>query len=130
MVDGGSMGTGCHEPSSDTVDLELDIDRAMMMQTHLQKFQVTAPSSKHLGLTKPRAPAKPPAQEKSRKRAPSSASAEPPPPSPSASPTHTEPAPFDSDEDEESGEEDATGRRKASITQMLNEHQEEELAEW
>ena len=47
------------------------------------------------------------------------------------SPTNTEPPISDSDEDEESAEEDATGRRKnASITQMLNENQEAELANW
>ena len=74
--------------------------------------------------------AEPPAKRKSRKKATSSAPAEPPPPSP-ASPTHTEPPPPDSDEDEESAEEDVTGRRKkTSITQMIKEHQVEELADW
>ena len=124
------MGTGHHKPSSDSVDPELDIDRAMTMKAHPQKFQATAPSSRHVGLTKPKAPAKPPAQEKSRKKAPLSVSTEPPPPSPSASPTKAEPAPSDSDKDEESAEKDATGRRKSSITQILNDHQEEYLAEW
>ena len=49
------MGTDHHEPSSDSVDPELDIDRAMMMKAHPEKFQATAPSNRHLGLTKPKA---------------------------------------------------------------------------
>ena len=48
---------------------------------------------------------------------------------PAPSPTPTDPAPSDS-EDDLSAEEDATGRRKkASITRMLDEEQEEELAD-
>ena len=74
MVDGGSVGTGPHKRSSDSVDPELDFDRAMTMKAHPHKFQATAPSSKHVGLTKPKAPAKPPAKVKSRKKAPWSAS--------------------------------------------------------
>ena len=79
-VDGGSVGMGRQEPSLDNVYPELDTDRAMTMKAHPQKFQVTASSSRHVGLTKPNAPAKPPAQEKSRKKAPWSTSAKPPNP--------------------------------------------------
>ena len=47
------------------------------------------------------------------------------------SPTNTEQPLSESDEDEESAKEDATGRRKkASITQVLDENQEAELADW
>ena len=168
MVAGGTMGMSHHEPSSDSGNPDLNIDRAILMMAKLLKFDKTATSSKHLGVIpkpharniphaltvtvaasasaaaaaateedttgsqpQPKDQAKPPANQKSRKKALSSAPAEPPPPSPSASPTHTEPPPSDSNEDEESAEEDATGgRKKASITQMLNEHQEEELADW
>ena len=55
MVARGTVGTGHHEPSSDSRDQELDIDRAMQMKALPLKFQVTAPSSRHLGLTKPKA---------------------------------------------------------------------------
>ena len=162
MVAGGSVGMGHHEPSSDSGDPELDINRAIQMKAQPLKFQTTAPSSRHLGLTKPKAkkhphalttavaasaaataaaeedttgsqphsqdqdPAKQPDQKRPKKKGPS----ESPPPYPSVSPTHTEPPVSNSDEDEESAE-DATGRRKkASITQMLNENQEEDLADW
>ena len=54
MVAGGYVGTGHHEPSSDRGDPDLDIDRAMTMKAQPLKFQTTAPSSRHLGLTKPR----------------------------------------------------------------------------
>ena len=154
MVARGSVGIGHHEPSSDSGDPELDIDRAMQMKALPLKFQVTATSSRHLGLTKPKAKKPPnaltaavaasaaataedttgshpesqdqePSQKRPRKKGPSSAPPEPPPPSPSVSPKHTEPPVSDSDEDQESAEEDATGRRKkASITHMLNENQE------
>ena len=74
-VDGESMGTGHHEPSSHSMDPELVIDRAMTIKAHPKKFQATAPSSRHVGLTTPKAPAKPPAHGKSRKKGPWSASA-------------------------------------------------------
>ena len=54
MVAGGTVGMGHQEPFSDSGDLELDINRAMMMKAHLLKFQVTAPSSRQIGLTKPK----------------------------------------------------------------------------
>ena len=76
-------------------------------------------------------PAKQPAQKKLRKKGPSSAQSQPTPPSPSVSPTNTEPPLSDSKEDKDLAEEDVTGRRKkASITQMLDENQEAELADW
>ena len=71
--------------------------------------------------SQPQEPPKAPKAKKPRKK-------EPAPPAPS--PTPTNPAPSDS-EDDLSAEEDATGRRKkASITQMLDEEHEEELADW
>ena len=51
----GSMGRGCQEPSSDSGDPELDIDRAMTMKAKPLQFQMTAPSSRQIGLPKPRA---------------------------------------------------------------------------
>ena len=53
------MGRGCQEPSSDSGDPELDINRAMTMKAKPMQFQKTAPSSRQIGLTKPRA-TKPP----------------------------------------------------------------------
>ena len=52
-VAGGSMGMGHQEPSSDSGDPELDIDRAMTMKAHALRLLVTAPSSRQIGLTKP-----------------------------------------------------------------------------
>ena len=73
--------------------------------------------------SQPQQPPKPPKAKKARKKAPAA-----PPPSPL--PTPTDPAPSDSNR-EELAKEDVTGRRKkASITQMLDELQEEELADW
>ena len=46
MVAGGTVGMGHHEPSSDSGDTDLDIDRAMEMKA--KPFEKTAPSSKHL----------------------------------------------------------------------------------
>ena len=69
--------------------------------------------------TKGSQPQEPPKAKKPRKKAPV-------PPSP----TRTYPAPSDS-EDDLSAEEDATGRqKKASITQMLDEHQEDRADWW
>ena len=59
MVAGGSIGTGHQEPSSDSGDPELDIDRAMMMKAKPHEFQTTAPSSRQIGFIKPK-PKKPP----------------------------------------------------------------------
>ena len=47
MVAGGTVGTGQQEPSSDTGDPDLDIDRAMLMKAKPLKFDKSAPSSKH-----------------------------------------------------------------------------------
>ena len=55
MVAGGTMGTGCYEPSSDSGHPELDIDRAMEMKAQPLKFQKSAQSSRHIGLPKPKA---------------------------------------------------------------------------
>ena len=67
--------------------------------------------------SQPQEPAKPPKAKKPRKKEPTP-------------PARSHPAPSDT-EDDLSAEEDATGRRKkASITQMLNEEKEEELADW
>ena len=41
------MGTGRQEPSPDSGDPDLDIDRAMLMKAKLLKFDKSAPSSKH-----------------------------------------------------------------------------------
>ena len=49
------MGTSHHELSSDSGDSELDFDRATQMKAQPLKFQVTAPPSRHFGLTKPKA---------------------------------------------------------------------------
>ena len=55
-VAGGTVGTGRHEPSSDSGDPDLDIDRAMLMKAKPLKFDKTALSSKHLGvIPKPQA---------------------------------------------------------------------------
>ena len=48
MVAGGTMGMGCHKPSSDSADPDLVIDRAMLMKAKPLKFDKTAPSSKYL----------------------------------------------------------------------------------
>ena len=67
--------------------------------------------------SQPQEPPKPPKAKKPRKKKPA-------PPSP------TEPSPPDT-EDDFSGKEDTMGRRKkASITHILDEEEEEELAEW
>ena len=50
IIPGGTVGTGCQEPSSDSRDPELDIDRAMMMKAHTVNYQVTAPSTGRLDL--------------------------------------------------------------------------------
>ena len=56
MVAGGTVGKGRHEPSSDSGDPDLDINRAMEMKAKQLKFEKTAPSSKHLGvIPKPKA---------------------------------------------------------------------------
>ena len=56
MVAGGTVGTGHHEPSSDSDDPDLDIDRAMEMKAQPLKVDKTAPSSKHLWvIPKPKA---------------------------------------------------------------------------
>ena len=52
MDAGGSVGTGRHELSSESRDQELDIDRAMQMKTKPLQFNTTAPSRRHLELTK------------------------------------------------------------------------------
>ena len=55
-VAGGTVGTGRHEPSSDSGNTDLDINRAMMMKAKPLKFDKTAPSSKHLAvIPKPQA---------------------------------------------------------------------------
>ena len=147
MLPGGSVGTGRDLLSSDSGDPDLDINRAMQMTAKLLRFVKSAPSSKHPVVihkpqsqrpahaltaavaaaaedttgSQPQEPPKPPKAKKARKK---------PPAPPSPSPTPTDPAPSDSDENE-SAEEDANGsRKKASMTQMLDEQQEEELADW
>ena len=54
-VAGGTVLRGRQEPSSGSGDPELDIERAMTMKAKPLQFQTTAPSSRHLGLTKPKA---------------------------------------------------------------------------
>ena len=71
--------------------------------------------------SQPQEPPKPPKAKKPRKKNPA-------PPAPSRTPTN--PALSDS-EDDLSAEEDARSRRKkASITQMLDEEQDEKMADW
>ena len=53
-VPGGSVGSGHQEPFSDSGDPELDIDRAMTMKAKPLHFQMTAPSSRQIGLSKSR----------------------------------------------------------------------------
>ena len=48
MVAGGTMGTGRQEPSSDSGNPDLDLDRAMVMKAKLLKFDKSDPSNKHL----------------------------------------------------------------------------------
>ena len=48
MIAGGTVGTGHHEPSSDSGDPDFDINRAMVMNAKQLRFNKTAPSSKHL----------------------------------------------------------------------------------
>ena len=52
---GESMGTGSQEPSSDSGDPDLDIDRSMTIKPKHLHFQKTAASSRQIGLTKPKA---------------------------------------------------------------------------
>ena len=54
-VAGGSVGRGHQEPSSDSWDSELDIDRAMMMKAKPLQFQLTAPCTQQIGLTRSKA---------------------------------------------------------------------------
>ena len=54
-VAGGSVGRGHQEPSSDSGDPELDIDKAMTMKAKPLQFQMTAPPSQQIGIPKPRA---------------------------------------------------------------------------
>ena len=51
-VAGGNVWRGRQEPSSDSGDPALDTDRAMQMKAQPLKFQMTAPSSRQIGLTK------------------------------------------------------------------------------
>ena len=133
---------GRDQPSSDSGDPDLTFDRAMQMTAKSLMFEKTGTEACGLPLdacwmgqrpadaltaavghaledTTDSQPQEPPKAKKPRKKAPA-------PPSP----TQTDPAPSGS-EDDSSAEEDATGRRKkASITQMLDEQQEEDLADW
>ena len=50
-VAGGTVPRGHQELSSDSGEPDLDIERAMQMKAQPLKFQMTAPSSRQVGLT-------------------------------------------------------------------------------
>ena len=140
---GGTMGMGRGHDEDDNGDPELDCEEGRLMQAKPMKKQKIDPARQERGggdqeahLPKTRRcldcrcwpwsgghrctngsqPQEPAKVRKPKKR-------DPPPPAPSEA--------GDSDTgDDISDEEDATGKRKASITQMLDEEQEEELADW
>ena len=50
VIPGGTIGTGQDKLSSDSVNPDLNIDRAMQMTDKLLRLNKSAPSSKHLAV--------------------------------------------------------------------------------